>query len=150
MRGFLFAALLIVAGGAQAQEAAPREINGLGPFTFGMTRQQAAVAAPASWLNGRERDGAQFMSSSGDAISLSGIGFQASLGFKDRRLDSLSLFDDYDSPNAEACVHCLRAALATIETELGPLDGRPARIESMSLAASERTAGGSEIRLYRY
>lgn len=152
MRGLLFALLLVVAGAAQAQETetAPREIDRLGPFTFGMTRQEAAVAAPANWLNGNVRQATQFMSSSGDAISLSGIGFQASLGFTNRRLDQISLFHGHDSPNAESCLHRLRAVVATVEAELGPFNGRPARVEATPLTASERTAGGSEIRIYRH
>lgn len=152
MRALFFALLLIGAGGAYAQDIAttPREINGLGPFNFGMTRQQAAVAAPANWLNGNLGRSTQFISSSGDAISLSGLGFEASLGFTERQLDDIGLLHSHESPSAEACLHRLRAVTATIEAELGPLDGRPSRVEATPLTASERTAAGSEIRIYRH
>lgn len=152
MRGLLFALLLIGVGGAQAQDATPtpREINGLGPFNFGMSRQQAAVAAPANWISIDSRHPANTLSSAGDAISLSGLGFQASLSFADRQLDYISLTHGHEAPSAEACLHRLRAVLATIEAELGPFDGRPTRVETTPLTSSERTTAGSEIRLYRH
>lgn len=156
MRGLLFALLLAIAGVAQAQEIAPaprepapREIEWIGPFTFGMTPEAAMQGATSRWRRG-EREGILQLDSEAGAVRIGGLPFLASLAFVDGGLQTVTLLYRDREIDGAACENAFNAALPALEADIGPLDGAPARIEPPTPIAQETTPAGSVIRRYEH
>ncbi|HWA00641.1 MAG TPA: hypothetical protein VG841_10050 [Caulobacterales bacterium] len=126
--------------------AAPAQ--GLGPYAFGMTVEQAKATAPeAPWAD-HGLDGRQSSLSGGPSLAIAGADYSAWFAFQDGRLDAIRLAHEERDVTSAQCDAALSAAVLDLEAKFGPFSAPRDPFEYGVRIDTRRTAGGSEVRGY--
>lgn len=132
---------------------------GAGPFggyRFGMTEAEVVAVDPAAGLRRQEFPGMEGAVSAEDAVflrgppqvRLAGVPFARSFSIRDRRLVDMSLTMAARAPSAQVCTAFTLKIIEELEPSIGIFAGARSDAEYGAPQGVQRTARGSELRLY--
>lgn len=147
--------IAFIAVSLAAPAVAQAEVEGFGPYRFGMTQAEARAASPGAWRVEasapitRPQHATPTGRVSAPAVTLAGRRFEVRMGFRKDRLRAIELTAMYTAPRPAECEADFPRLLAELEQRYGPATGEQTLWEAANQTSTAHvTAGGSAYRRY--